>query len=152
MKAKKRWRYYCDYCGKVGGSRGHMARHEESCTMNPARKCRMCHYCDQVQEDIEDIKNTIMEDANCFFERKVKDEKQKRWSIHPLDKISLYNTTKLTTCPACTLAGIRQVDSEFSDDWFVEWDFDFKKEKDEMFKIYNDDKADEFSRMIGPVY
>ena len=152
MKAKKRWRYYCDFCRKSGGSRSHMEAHEKSCTMNPTRKCRMCHYCDQVQEDIENIMDAIMEDANCHFERRVEDEKQKKWSIHPLDKIKLHKATALTLCPACILAGIRQVNPEFTDDWVVEWDFDFKKETDEVFKIYNENQADEFSRIIGPVW
>src|ERR1700692_3216438 len=35
------WRYKCDFCGKVGYSAGHMGKHEQGCTMNPERKCRI---------------------------------------------------------------------------------------------------------------
>jgi hypothetical protein len=42
MRQVKRWRYYCDHCRKVGGSKGHMVRHESGCTGNPQRVCRIC--------------------------------------------------------------------------------------------------------------
>lgn len=42
MKKIKRWRYYCDFCGKSSGSGGHMSRHEKRCTANPNRVCGMC--------------------------------------------------------------------------------------------------------------
>ena len=48
MKVKKVNRYNCDYCNKKGYSAGHMHKHEKHCTMNPARKCRMCEELDQV--------------------------------------------------------------------------------------------------------
>lgn len=43
MKRKKVWRYYCEYCGKSAAAAGHMATHERGCTLNPGRKCRVCH-------------------------------------------------------------------------------------------------------------
>jgi hypothetical protein len=42
MRQVKRWRYYCDHCRKAGGSKGHMVAHENGCTANPNRKCRIC--------------------------------------------------------------------------------------------------------------
>lgn len=42
MRQKKTWRYYCDYCNKSGGSKGHMVRHEATCTLNPDRVCGVC--------------------------------------------------------------------------------------------------------------
>jgi hypothetical protein len=42
LKAVKRWRYYCDHCKKAGQSGGHIKKHEDACTLNPERKCRMC--------------------------------------------------------------------------------------------------------------
>lgn len=42
MKRKRVWRYYCDFCRKGSCAGGHMKRHEESCTLNPERKCRLC--------------------------------------------------------------------------------------------------------------
>ena len=42
MKKKQVWRYYCDHCGKGGCGGGHIRRHEQTCTANPNRACRMC--------------------------------------------------------------------------------------------------------------
>ena len=42
MRKMKRWRYYCEFCNKSGGSGYHMAEHEKHCTLNPNRICRMC--------------------------------------------------------------------------------------------------------------
>lgn len=37
-------RYGCDHCKKVGGSGGHMRKHEAACTNNPNRICRLHEY------------------------------------------------------------------------------------------------------------
>ena len=42
MRREMKWRYYCDYCKKSGGSGSAMAIHEKHCTMNPNRVCRFC--------------------------------------------------------------------------------------------------------------
>jgi hypothetical protein len=42
VKRVQRWRYYCEHCPKAGQSGFHMKNHEASCTLNPARVCRMC--------------------------------------------------------------------------------------------------------------
>ena len=42
MRKVKRWRFYCDYCKKAGGSGGHILRHEKHCTLNPNRVCNVC--------------------------------------------------------------------------------------------------------------
>lgn len=42
MKSVLRMRHYCDHCKKSGGSAKWMLRHEEGCTKNPNRKCRVC--------------------------------------------------------------------------------------------------------------
>jgi hypothetical protein len=42
MKRVKRWRFYCEHCGKSSGSGRHMSRHEKGCTTNPDRHCGMC--------------------------------------------------------------------------------------------------------------
>ena len=53
MKRAQRWRYYCDHCGKCGGSGGHMQKHEASCTANPKRVCRYCGQTRPVAELIQ---------------------------------------------------------------------------------------------------
>lgn len=42
MRMALRKRYYCDHCKKAGGRGPDMLRHELHCTLNPARKCRVC--------------------------------------------------------------------------------------------------------------
>ena len=39
MNVKTKAVYYCDHCRKHGLSRHSMERHEQGCTMNPARAC-----------------------------------------------------------------------------------------------------------------
>jgi hypothetical protein len=42
MRQKKVWRYWCEFCGKAGLQKSHMANHEAHCTLNPKRLCRVC--------------------------------------------------------------------------------------------------------------
>ncbi len=42
MRMKTVKRYWCDHCNKAGLARVAMERHEQHCTMNPARDCRVC--------------------------------------------------------------------------------------------------------------
>ena len=42
MRRAQRWRYFCDFCDKAGGSAFHMRRHEAACTANPYRTCGYC--------------------------------------------------------------------------------------------------------------
>ena len=42
MKIVKKNVYYCEFCKKKGLSAGHMNAHENSCTGNLKRECRMC--------------------------------------------------------------------------------------------------------------
>jgi hypothetical protein len=42
MRKKQVWRYWCDFCGKAGLQKHAMAKHEQHCTLNPQRKCRVC--------------------------------------------------------------------------------------------------------------
>lgn len=40
MRVKKKNVYYCDFCNKH--SLQSLTKHEEYCTLNPQRKCKMC--------------------------------------------------------------------------------------------------------------
>ena len=44
MKKFKTWRYKCDFCGKNGYQAASMRKHEEGCTANPDRICRVHKY------------------------------------------------------------------------------------------------------------
>lgn len=88
MRKKRVWRYYCDYCNK--GQCRPLTTHEEHCTKNPNRRCRMCHWAKLKTRPIAELINAANQ------------------GIEALRKVA-------QGCPACTLAGIRQstADCEF---------------------------------------
>jgi len=55
MKTARRLRYYCDHCGKTGGSRYYMERHESGCTANPNRVCCWCARFEYEQPKLTDL-------------------------------------------------------------------------------------------------
>jgi hypothetical protein len=115
MRKVKRWRYYCEYCKKSGGSGYHMESHERGCTNNPNRKCGMCGTCTPVATLIEALGDG-------------KD----------LSKIR----KEADNCPACILAAIRQSKLQYMcDDEGMGFrvDFDFKAEKAEWWKNVNEE-------------
>lgn len=122
MKQKMMMRYYCDFCKKSGCSSYHMRRHEESCTANPGRKCRMCETAQGMPELVEATRKCTEGD------------------IGPLREAA-------EGCPACMLAGIRQSGMQRPpsgmlkdfDPGFHFYAFEFKKEKDEWWKSVNDE-------------
>lgn len=84
MRTKTVSRYYCDHCKKSGGQRAAMERHEKGCTLNPDRYCRMCD-----RGNAEHAPIAILIAAA-------------REGLAALQKAA-------DGCPACTLAGIRQL-------------------------------------------
>lgn len=117
MRREKRWRYYCDHCGKSGGSGGHMKNHESGCTRNPLRLCGMCRRRQQVQGDIDVLKSGY---------RRPGDEDVQALRDH------------VGGCPACMLAAVVQSGVQSGPDidgpgyWVM--GFDYKKEKAEWWK------------------
>lgn len=92
MKASKRWRYYCDHCNKSGGSKASMQKHERVCTANPARVCNM----------------------HGFINSATRPNIQ---SLMSAAKVGLKELTDIADgCPACMLAGIRQLRATTYDD------------------------------------
>ena len=104
----KRWRFYCEHCGKSSGSGGHLSRHEKRCTANPDRRCGMCGK-GGIVGLIEALGNG--------------------------DEDGLDRLREATDgCPACMLAAIRQSKLQFYDsgedgDASFRVEFDFRKEK-----------------------
>ena len=134
MKMKMRPRYYCDHCGKGGGSAYHMRNHEAACTMNPDRNCKMCDFGDLVQHPIAELIAAlgIGDDAGMTELRDLTEG-----------------------CPVCILAAIRQsklqhggdMDEDGYSEGFYITQFDFKKDRDEFLKEMNDARAEsEFNR------
>jgi hypothetical protein len=123
MRAVKRWRYYCDFCKKAGQSGFHMAKHEKSCTLNPARECRMCVKLAEGSQADMSAMLAILPDPAAFM-KTFPEEREwvwDSWEITPgrtgLDDeairaqivIALPMLRELThDCPVCIMAAFRQ--------------------------------------------
>ena len=106
MKRIKRWRYYCEFCKKAGGSGGHIARHEKSCTMNPNRVCGVCGMLEEDQKPISQLL-AVLPDG----ERFIQEERDGFISYGTLEKEAekcMPKLRELTNCPACIMAALRQ--------------------------------------------
>ena len=107
MRSKKVWRYWCDFCSKGGCSKSAMVKHEQHCTLNPARKCRMCtDFPRVIQQPIADLIAAYNEGIEAL-------------------------RTKANGCPACMLAAIRQWKRDndlFPDERWDYWDFSAERE------------------------
>jgi hypothetical protein len=120
MRIKKVNRYWCDFCNKAGLSAHAMRKHEQHCTLNPLRKCRVCQFINGGNGCcIEELKS-LLQDATAY---------SRLLEATEATMPSLREATD--NCPACIMAALRQakipvpmVDS-----------FDFKAE---MQKIFND--------------
>jgi len=98
MRKIKRWRYYCDYCKKAGGSAYHIKKHERGCTANPNRVCGYCEASGDEQVDINVLTNVLKQHAESC-----NPATSDLW-IPAIDKLR-----EMTgNCPACILAAIRQ--------------------------------------------
>ena len=110
-----------------------MERHENHCTMNPNRDCDMCGYADSSSIDLRALSRmvkgrVIVSNTEQSFES---------YSIDGSETDVINEIRKATDCPACILAVIRQ--SEYP---FMFGSFDYKKEREELWKNHNDAMAD----------
>ena len=135
MKQVKRWRYYCDYCKKSGGSKWHMERHERGCTNNPNRVCGMCSDAQDCADLSELIK--IVTDSIRHLETET-------WSIidSTTEEKVIASLRELTDCPACILAALRQSGAP----WLFP-SFDFGKEREEFWRPTNEERRLEGERI-----
>ena len=141
MRRVQRWRYYCEYCGKGGGSAYHMARHEKACTANPHRECGLCREAELEQQPMEDLVTALL----CHD--------------HDYDKGLVVLREAAQNCPSCILAAIRQskVQRPYmgEDDEGVHVNFDFKAEQAEFWNSINDAKLQDeyaFCGFGGAIY
>ena len=134
MKAKKRWRYYCDYCKKSGGSAHYIKKHEKGCTANPNRICGYCETSGNAQVGIKELADVLRAFAELCHLNPGDDND---WSpaIDALKEAT-------NNCPACILAAIRQSklfghnESQFQEFHL----YDFKKESRAFWSKINDDR------------
>jgi hypothetical protein len=129
MRTFTRPRYGCDHCKKVGGSKRHMAKHEEGCTNNPNRVCRL----HEVVTGGEEVPPTVQELMTALED-----------GGYPLLVEVSHN------CPACKLAALRQswVKPDNDEPWPAEpqdgrQDFNFRKEVDSAWQEHNARAAEE---------
>lgn len=132
MRKVKRWRYYCDHCGKGGCSGGHIKKHEQGCARNPARICGFCDVAGYTQKPMPELIEALGDGREDGVKR--------------LDELA-------DGCPMCMLAAIIQSgiqrgpsgDSDGYDEGFSV-DFDFKKAKDNFWEAENEKR---FLRGMG---
>lgn len=116
--------FYCEFCGKKGMSSFWIKKHEESCTMNPNRVCKMCKIANLTQRPMLDLL-TVIEIG--------------------LDELH----DAVGGCPCCMLAAIRQskiqlrypsVEKAENAGFLHLYDFEFKKARDKFFSKINEDR------------
>lgn len=138
MRQKKKWRYYCDHCKKVGGRKSSMATHEAHCTNNPNRACRVHGMLDL--GDAPPVAELVTE-LNAKGYRALRALAQ--------------------DCPACILAAMRQStwpEMSQSHIWSPRdiWDglpeFDFRKEMKAVMDELHAERRDEMAAMYGGGY
>jgi hypothetical protein len=146
MKRVQRWRYYCDHCKKVSGSRSAMEKHEKGCTLNPARDCGICGFLNTGGAPLADLLAVLPDPAafvrtvpeERYFDgiewdpleaHQVPDDEALRDATHAV----LPKLRELTDdCPACILAALRQrgIPVPLIDDF--NWTAEFKAAQERM--------------------
>ena len=137
MKKIKRWRYYCDYCKKSGGSAFHLKNHEEGCTANPKRTCGFCYKADLEQAKIEDlidvIKKSIIGITETYIDGMPEDFISFDFIEGKTEKSVLIELRDLVeSCPACMLTAMRLTQTTYLFE-----SFSFKAEKERFWADNN---------------
>lgn len=112
LKKVLRYRYYCEFCGKVGGSGGHIRKHEEACTKNPSRVCRMCRMMGNEQPSIE-LLTAMLPNPQEYVRRHFSENGSEcGWLYVGLESAVEKSFPALRdatgNCPACLMAALRQ--------------------------------------------
>jgi hypothetical protein len=129
-----RWRYYCDFCKKAGGSAGHLARHERGCTANPNRECGICRCMESTPEPLAKLIEFVR-----LHGEVVSDLPEDVDPYSTIGKEELQALRQLADgCPACMFAALRQTKT-FPDQTAQ---FDFKAELREVWSVVNDAKSE----------
>jgi hypothetical protein len=139
MRQVKRWRYYCDHCRKAGGSKGHMLRHEVSCTANPQRECRICRLAGFTPKPLAELVDLCrsLSTWHCVG------EDGPEYGSLPEDKLPTLREAA-GGCPVCIFAAMRQ-----SDCFTQREKFDLKAE---LASIWNEINEENLAREHGYGY
>lgn len=129
MKTVTKKVYYCDYCNARKLSAHAMKLHEERCTNNPDRECRLCENSLPLHEKTEALKKSFKLLQNDDPHLENFDEYKVEWTAEP---ITLYDVKDLVDyCPICTLALLRQTGMNRH---YFNFNFDYKGETNEWFQ------------------
>jgi hypothetical protein len=135
MKTKLVKRHWCDHCNRAGLQERAMARHEQHCTMNPARTCRVCALiAEGIGEDesapLVDLIALLPDNVECTFG----DEPPYLVFHAALDAAIPALRQAANGCPACFMAALRQKKIPVP---MVDG-FDFKAEMQQIFSDRNE--------------
>jgi hypothetical protein len=139
MKTKLVKRYWCDFCNRAGLQERAMARHEQHCTMNPARTCRVCAL---IAESTGEEASAPLADLMALLPDCVEYEGDGWSNPQPayvafcaaLDAAIPVLRKAANGCPACFMAALRQKKIPVP----MAEGFDFKAEMQQIFSDRND--------------
>ena len=103
--------YYCTYCKKYSLRKDVMIRHENGCTMNPNRHCKLC----ETAGELNDIPELIAKYKKIYFQKNHPRTSEEEGTILKDIKEDTGN------CPNCVLTIIRLSHLQLSN-------FDYKEE------------------------
>lgn len=140
MRTKKVSRYWCDHCNKAGLSRSAMARHEQHCTLNPERSCRVCNLLNGGSHGKPMSELVAMLPDSALYHTSGKGIED-CWRVHKAlsdaANAALPSLREaVSECPACILAALRQAKIPLP---MVD-DFDFTAEMKSIFNDINEER------------
>lgn len=141
MKVRRVNRYYCDFCKKANCSGASISTHEQHCTKNPKRTCRMCKVLLEQEQPSTDALLATLPDPEQF--KRLIDGTGGMYYFEFGDALGPALTAlrkAAGNCPACIMAACRQKGIPvvaFSD-------FNFTKESKSLWADYNDARSDHY--------
>lgn len=125
--------YYCDHCKKRSLSKHHMRKHENGCTLNPKRICKLCD-CIDIGATIETFKRFQLYEETVDYGYHIEIETLVGYPDG--NPITLDEIRKATNnCPNCMLTIIRILKLNYHYFNGLTAGFDYKKEVAESFKF-----------------
>lgn len=152
MKSRIVTQYICEMCNKRGLSRSAMVKHEQHCTLNPDRLCKMCEYANggsgckpqKVMSILPNPAGYHLPDEhqgfdhgqNCFDHRPAPFNHWEEFR-DDIEAALPKLWEEVEYCPACMLAALRQ---RGIPGWIHDWRY--KKEVEKMFEIHRQENCD----------
>lgn len=139
MKTKLVKRYWCDFCNKAGLQADGMRRHEQHCTMNPARTCRVCALKQVCGDDggapLTDLMALLPDYMDAEWDH-LTGRETNRYQAFLDDLVIATHSLRGASdgCPACMMAALRQKGIPVP---MIEG-FDFKREMQVIFERANE--------------